>query len=73
MTWQDAQSEILKYLSAGAVGMLIFEIIKSRKSLEELNIKLAVFIEKTAGLTDRVSRIEMQKKTGSARRVQKRA
>lgn len=55
---EEIKNMILNFLAAGGVGILAFEIHALRKSVESLNEKMAVLIERTESHDRRISRIE---------------
>lgn len=55
---QQIKEAVLSFLAAGGVAILAFEIHALRKSVERLNEKMAVILERTETHERRIERLE---------------
>ena len=58
MEWEQAKDAIFMAMLSGFAGFLCLQTMRLVKSIEELNIKIAMLLERVDGHERRITRIE---------------
>lgn len=58
MDWNEVAKSLFGFMALSIAGWVAWSIDKMRASVEELNIRVAVIIEKTEGHEKRISKLE---------------
>lgn len=68
MSWQEAKDIILSTLALGVGSFLIQEIKEMRKSVQNLNEKFGIYMDRTDNLDKRVEALEPMRGKGVKRK-----
>lgn len=58
MAWNEVANGLFGFMGLSIAGWVAFSIDKMRASVEKLNVRVAVIIEKTEGHEKRISKLE---------------
>lgn len=63
MDWSQAKDLIIEFLAAGICTVLVYELHELRTSVNSLNEKMALIIERTTSHETRISKLEAKHDT----------